>query len=601
LRAELIPRIRCGHGHSLALGTWIARTSRNNRDFGKRRRPDVTASLWLGAEDALAQFGVFRGQPTQRDNLIAAALQGKHVQTGDQLRCPGALKREAWPGRWSPGCAGVAVGHDGRHDAIRLPGLFSEMLRDRRIPTAELRQLRRCALVQMYRMSLHRPSLDHPIRPRELGSVRGEPSGVRVGSVRQALGSSAAPSAAGIRRVLRLVSVLFVVESAMYAAVVPLLPHYAHLLGLSKTAAGVLAASYSAGLIAGSLLGWWLAVRVGVRSTTLVGLALFAGASLAFGLGGSVVVLDGWRAAQGLASGCIWGGGLTWLVAAAPRERIGKLIGVAVGAAIFGTVTGPVIGTVAATVSTGATFGAVGLIALCLMGWVARVPAPAAQRVRGTTSVLSALRHDRALALGGWIIALEAMAWGVSSALIPLRLSRLGAAQLAIGAVFLLSSAVAVGAAPFVGGLSDRLPPPLVIGAGLLISSPLLIAIGIVSSPVALGVLTIVCVGGALSALAVPASALVTHSAERVGVALAAAIAMFNSAFAIGETIGAPAGAAVAQATSDLVPFAALAVLMLATFAAMRIGGRPGETTVASAEAPSHPPPLTARRRHARE
>ena len=36
-----------------------------------------------------------------------------------------------------------AVGHDGQHDAIRLPGLFSEMLCDERIPTAELRQIRR--------------------------------------------------------------------------------------------------------------------------------------------------------------------------------------------------------------------------------------------------------------------------------------------------------------------------------------------------------------------------------------------------------------------------------------------------------------------------
>jgi hypothetical protein len=36
-----------------------------------------------------------------------------------------------------------AVGHDGQHDAIRLPGLFSEILADDRVPTAELRQIRR--------------------------------------------------------------------------------------------------------------------------------------------------------------------------------------------------------------------------------------------------------------------------------------------------------------------------------------------------------------------------------------------------------------------------------------------------------------------------
>jgi conjugative relaxase-like TrwC/TraI family protein len=55
------------------------------------RRP---SSLWLGAEEALAQFGVTRGKAIEREQLIAA-LQGQHVETGEQLRRPGSLKREA--------------------------------------------------------------------------------------------------------------------------------------------------------------------------------------------------------------------------------------------------------------------------------------------------------------------------------------------------------------------------------------------------------------------------------------------------------------------------------------------------------------------------
>ena len=50
--------------------------------------------MWLGTEDALAQFGVRRGQAIERDDLIAV-LQGQHVETGEQLRRPGTLKREA--------------------------------------------------------------------------------------------------------------------------------------------------------------------------------------------------------------------------------------------------------------------------------------------------------------------------------------------------------------------------------------------------------------------------------------------------------------------------------------------------------------------------
>ncbi|MGH2928525.1 MAG: AAA family ATPase, partial [Solirubrobacteraceae bacterium] len=36
-----------------------------------------------------------------------------------------------------------AIGHDGQHEAIKLPGLFAEMLRDQRIPKAELHTIRR--------------------------------------------------------------------------------------------------------------------------------------------------------------------------------------------------------------------------------------------------------------------------------------------------------------------------------------------------------------------------------------------------------------------------------------------------------------------------
>jgi hypothetical protein len=46
---------------------------------------------------------------------------------------------------------------------------------------------------------------------------------------------------------------------------------------------------------------------------------------------------------------------------------------------------------------------------------------------------------------------------------------------------------------------------------------------------------------------------------------------LFNLAWATGETIGAPAAASVSRATSDAVPLAALAGLMLATLAVVRL------------------------------
>ena len=50
-------------------------------------------------------------------------------------------------------------------------------------------------------------------------------------------------------RVFRLVAAVLVVDTAFYAAIVPLLPHYVDDLGLTQTEAGILTASYAAGTL----------------------------------------------------------------------------------------------------------------------------------------------------------------------------------------------------------------------------------------------------------------------------------------------------------------------------------------------------------------
>ena len=58
-------------------------------------------------------------------------------------------------------------------------------------------------------------------------------------------------SIVGMRRLFMLVAAVVLVDTAFYAAIAPLLPHYESELGLSKTAAGILTASYAAGTLAG--------------------------------------------------------------------------------------------------------------------------------------------------------------------------------------------------------------------------------------------------------------------------------------------------------------------------------------------------------------
>ena len=102
-----------------------------------------------------------------------------------------------------------------------------------------------------------------------------------------------------------------------------------------------------------------------------------------------------------------------------------------------------------------------------------------------------------------------------------------------------------------------------------------------------LAAVSVITVGGPLTAYTIPAMSVITDSAERIGVALVVSSMLFNIAWAIGETIGAPAAASISQATTDAVPMLALAAVMVATFGAVIATGlmRPGASQPAEAEA----------------
>ncbi len=88
---------------------------------------------------------------------------------------------------------------------------------------------------------------------RRAGADRGGPACGRRGSGRPAgVPREAQAGLVRLKRLLLLVGAIVLVDTMFYAALTPLLPHYAEELGLSKTGAGVLAGSYAFGaLVAG--------------------------------------------------------------------------------------------------------------------------------------------------------------------------------------------------------------------------------------------------------------------------------------------------------------------------------------------------------------
>ena len=139
-----------------------------------------------------------------------------------------------------------------------------------------------------------------------------------------------------MRRLFALVATVLLVDTMFLAALAPLLPSYVAELGISKGAAGVLSAAYPAGTLLASLPSGWVAARIGVRPTMLIGLALLGVSSLAFAFGDTILVLDLARVAQGIGGAFAWTAGLAWLIGAAPSDRRGELIGAAMAAAVTG-------------------------------------------------------------------------------------------------------------------------------------------------------------------------------------------------------------------------------------------------------------------------
>lgn len=409
------------------------------------------------------------------------------------------------------------------------------------------------------------------------------------------------------RRLVVLVGSLLVLDSAMFSALTPLLPGYAATLPASTTAIGVLTAAYSAGLVPGSLTAGWLALRVGVRRTTLTGLVGFAAATAALGWAAGFDSLAGLRLVQGIASGLVTGGSLALVVTAVPRRRRSATIGKVFGAATLGELVGPLLGTAATAVGTRPVFAAVAAVTVALSvvlaraglphpaGGPAAVPAEDPGNDPGTTAdpetaagtrapvpatpglagQLRVALRSRPLLLGVWLVTLEAFAVGGANAVLPLRLSGLGASGTAIGLVFLLAAALAALLAPLLGGVADRRGPGAVVLTGLTGGAVLFAVLPLPRSWPVLAVAVVAALGAALTAWSIPAVSIVTVSAEAAGVAVVVATTLADLATAVGESVGAPAAAALTQFTRPAVPYLVLAVLLLGT-AGLVLRGRRG-------------------------
>jgi MFS family permease len=364
------------------------------------------------------------------------------------------------------------------------------------------------------------------------------------------------------------VSALVLVDTVFFTALTPLLPHYVHSLGLSKTAAGILVAAYPFGTLVGALPGGVLVTRLGVRRAVVLGLCLMSGATLVFGFGTSIVQLDAARLAQGLGGACIWSGGMAWLAAGTPVDRRGRAIGVALGVSVAGALVGPILGALASGVGTAPAFALATFAGICLVLASFRVATPLDAASHSLRRAAGALR-DLGVSGGMWLTFLAGVSFGAIDVLTPLRLNALGAGAAVIAGAFLGAAGLEAVLAPLVGRLADRrgrlAPVKLSLGAAVVVSVllPVLRPAGLLVALVVVGL-------PAYGTLFVPASAMISDGADRHGLHHGLGFGLANLAWASGQAVAATSSGAIAQATGYVPPYMLLAAALLVTLLALQ-------------------------------
>jgi MFS family permease len=370
-----------------------------------------------------------------------------------------------------------------------------------------------------------------------------------------------------MRRLLLLVCGLVWVDTLLYSALTPLLPHFEDTLNLSKAGVGVLVAAYAAGALVGGLPGGAAAARLGPRRAVLIGLALMGLASLGFAFAHGFWPLAAARFVQGVGSGFTWAGAFAWLLAATPSQRRGEVIGTAMGAAVFGALLGPVVGAAAALVGRDVVFTVLAGLSVVFAVWTLRLESVPPEEP-SLAAMRRALRDN--LFLGGLVLmALPSLLFGVLSTLAPLHLAAAGWGATAIAVVWLIGAGVETVISPVAGRVLDR--RGILYPVQLALAAAVPISVGLAFGPRPLAYVPLVILaGGAYGALFTPAFALIAEGAERTGLAQGMAFGLMNAAWATGALVGPVAGGAVAEVSGDVVPYLVSAVLCATALAGVR-------------------------------
>src|SRR6476659_4613198 len=313
-----------------------------------------------------------------------------------------------------------------------------------------------------------------------------------------------------MRRLLPFVCVVIVVDTLLYAALTPLLPHFRREFDLSKGGVGVLAAAFAVGVFLAAVPGGIFASRFGSRAAVIGGLALVTLASVGVAFADNFGLLFGARFVQGVGSSMTWAGALSWLALATPSERRGRTMVTASGAAV--------IGAGASAIGVRAAFSIVAGVCVVLIGLVFWFEPPPPER-QPARAILGAFRNSEFLR-GLWVTTLPALLFGTLIVLATLALDGHGFSAVEIGAVWVVATGIESALNPLLGRITDRLGPMAPIRVALVGSIVCSIGLALTENPWVLVPLVLVA-AIAFGGFYAPGMTLLSRAADGMGLAQA--------------------------------------------------------------------------------
>ena len=373
--------------------------------------------------------------------------------------------------------------------------------------------------------------------------------------------------------VLLLYAAVFVGE-AMWSAIVPLVPAFAHRFSLSPLQSGVLLASASVAILIVSVPAGIAGERVGMRRVTLAAMAILAVSDAGQGLARSFPELLAARLLFGVGFGALWTTGLGWL-SEATGERQAQALSLTVTTAGLGGVAGPAFaGVLVQRFGLAAPFAVAAAVTALLGVWLALEGSGSGRAVaseRVTTAALAAAARERRVTASLALMGLGGLLGGVINLLVPLQLHRNGVATASIGVAFGASAVLFIGSSAAVAHQGER-AATTAVGAAAAALAAVTLVIVLVSSSTAAVVGFLLVRGPVTAVLFTVTFPLGVRGGRAAGISVGTVAALLNIVWALSALVAPVAAGALAQSVGDRAAYGLMAVLCVIVAAGVATG-----------------------------